>query len=230
MGIRVGRVSIEQNEDSAGRVWVEGIQDADTDWRDARYDLDFRLHLERFIIHTMAGSEAQKRFNSHGWLKGAGSEVQTLQWTQVDFERNRVYLAPGTTKNEEARWFPITEELHTILKVQLGKRNELKEQGKISPLVFSKNGRQIKSFYKAWRTTCKAAGVPGRLLHDFRRTGVRNIDRSGIPRTVAMKLTGHKTESVYRRYNIVSDRDLEQAGHYLDAVVTNIVTVGQNGN
>jgi integrase len=62
-----------------------------------------------------------------------------------------------------------------------------------------------------WKTACKAAGVPGRLAHDFRRTAVRNLERRGVPRSVAMKITGHRTEAVYRRYAIVSDADLQEA-------------------
>jgi integrase len=68
-----------------------------------------------------------------------------------------------------------------------------------------------RGFARAWLTACRRAGVPGRLLHDFRRTAVRNLERAAVPRAVAMKLTGHKTESVYRRYAIVSDQDLREA-------------------
>jgi hypothetical protein len=49
------------------------------------------------------------------------------------------------------------------------------------------------------------------LTHDFRRTAVRNMERTGVPRSVATKLTGHRAEAVYRRYAIVSDADLRAA-------------------
>ena len=56
----------------------------------------------------------------------------------------------------------------------------------------------------------KAAKLEGRIPHDFRRTAVRNLERAGVPRSVAMKLTGHRTESVYRRYAIVAEADLAE--------------------
>ena len=70
---------------------------------------------------------------------------------------------------------------------------------------------------RAWQRARDKAGLPGRIPHDFRRTAVRNLEQAGVPRSVAMKLTGHKTEAVYRRYAIVSPGDLRSAARQLDA-------------
>ena len=60
--------------------------------------------------------------------------------------------------------------------------------------------------------------MPGRIFHDFRRTAVRNHERAGVPRSVAMQMVGHKTEAAYRRYAIVSDADLRAAADKLAAI------------
>jgi integrase len=84
------------------------------------------------------------------------------------------------------------------------------ETGQIVQWVFHRRGKPIRGFREAWQEACTAAGCPGRLLHDLRRTAVRNFKRAGVSRSVAMKLTGHKTESIYRRYAIVSGADLAE--------------------
>ena len=74
----------------------------------------------------------------------------------------------------------------------------------LSEYVFHLKGQPIASFRKAWATAYKFANVPGRLFHDLRRCAARNLLAAGVPQAVAMKITGHKTDSMFRRYAIVT--------------------------
>ena len=152
-----------------------------------------------------------------GWR--VPSEVLTLYWKQVDFTAGTVRLEPGTTKNDEGRVFPfgVLPELANLLRTQWEKSVTLElETEQTVPTVFYWNDRGTikpihpKALYHRWKEACRLAGVPQRIPHDFRRTAVRNLERAGVPRSVAMKLTGHKTEAVYRRYAIVSEADLSE--------------------
>lgn len=153
-----------------------------------------------------------------GWRIG---EVLPLQWRQVDFEAGMVRLEPGTTKNDEGRVFPfaVLPELEALLRRQRERTEALQRATeRIVPWVFHRGGRPIRDFRGAWERACQAAGVPDRLVHDLRRTAVRNLERAGVPRSVAMKLTGHKTEAVYRRYAIVAEADLAEGVKKLAAL------------
>ena len=75
----------------------------------------------------------------------------------------------------------------------------------------------------------RKAGLPGLLVHDLRRSAVRRMEQAGVPRSVAMKLTGHRTESVYRRYAITSDADLRDAAKRLGTLTGTLDGRGRNG-
>jgi integrase len=151
--------------------------------------------------------------------------VLRLQWRQVDFKAGEIRLEPETTKNRDGRVFPLTDDLRSLLEVQHSAHEDAKRAGHIAPWVFfrmvakgrggAKAPRPILAFTKAWKAACKAAGCPGRIPHDLRRTAVRNMIRRGVPERVAMQLAGHKTRSVFDRYNVVSEGDLRSAAQQL---------------
>jgi Family of unknown function (DUF6790) len=116
-----------------------------------------------------------------------------------------------------AAWGHIRE-LRACLEAQREAAEALQRtKGAVIPWGFHSNGRPIKDLHKAWRAACLDAGYPGRIPHDFRRTAVRNLERAGVPRSTAMKMTGHKTESVYRRYAIVDEGMLREGSEKLTA-------------
>ena len=152
-----------------------------------------------------------------GWR--IDSEVLPLQWRQVDLAGGEVRLDPGKTKNGEGRTFPLTRELRELLEQRRFVTDQLQRRfGRVCPFVFHREGTPIRSFRGAFRSACREAGCPGRLLHDLRRTAVRNLVRAAVPERVAMQLTGHRTRSVFERYNIVSAGDLADAAKRLDSV------------
>jgi integrase len=150
-----------------------------------------------------------------GWR--TASEVLPLEWRNVDWAGRCVRLDAHTTKNTEAREFPFTAEIETLLKDQLAVHERLKADERIVPQVFHRDGKPIANFRRAWEAACAAAGCPGQLIHDMRRSAVRTFERAGVPRSVAMAIVGHKTESIYRRYAIVDESMQREAAARLDA-------------
>jgi len=152
-----------------------------------------------------------------GWR--VRSEILTRTWAHVDFEGGWLRLEPGETKNGEGRQFPLIPDLRALLKAQRDCTDTLaRHAGRIVPWVFHRNGKPVKDLYTSWRLACRKAGLPGKLQHDFRRTAVRNLERAGVSRSAAMKMVGHKTEAIYRRYAIVAEADLREGGQKLAAL------------
>jgi integrase len=77
-----------------------------------------------------------------------------------------------------------------------------RKREKIVTHVFHRNGDPILCIRGAWGAACERAGLKGMWFHDLRRTAIRQMERAGVPRTSAMKISGHRTEAVYRRYAI----------------------------
>ena len=138
------------------------------------------------------------------------SEITGLTWDKVDFNQRVVRLDPGETKNNEARTVSMDDEVLEILQRQKELRGK---SGIVLPNVFlnADGTDQVKRFDKSWKTACKTAEIGKRLFHDFRRSAVRNMVRAGVPERVAMTISGHKTRSVFERYNIVSEEDIKLA-------------------
>jgi integrase len=149
-----------------------------------------------------------------GWRK---SELRSRQWQHVDFAAGWLRLEPEKTKNRDGRQFPLVPELRALFEAQRKRVDEIQKKTKrIVPWVFCRDdGASIGDFKKAWMTACVRAGffrvvategdlqktrkVPTRIFHDTRGSAVRNLERAGVPRSAAMRMTGHRTEAVYRR-------------------------------
>ena len=140
-------------------------------------------------------------------------EILTLTWAQVDMDAGIIRLEPGTTKNNEGREIPFRAlpELDALIREQHKWTKQVQRTiGAIVPTVFHREGQPIKYFRGTWDTACVKAGNPGAWFHDLRRSAVRNMERAGVSRSVAMEVTGHKTESIYKRYAIADVVSLEE--------------------
>ena len=187
-------------------------------------------------------------FGDFGFLTGWRTmEILTLRWQQVDFDAGKIRLEPGTTKTGAGREFPFAD--YPVLRALLKRRKARlakvqKAAHRIVPWVFCFHGdtrfhragdplfhdgddwqrRPTDALRIEWRKAAELAELPGRIPHDFRRTAARNMERAGVPRSVAMALGGWRSESMYRRYAIASEADLRDGVMRLAGTVTGTVS------
>ena len=162
----------------------------------------------QFLALRDALPEHLRGFVTFGYKTGCRfGEICGLRWGAVNRKEGIVRLEGAETKNKEARWIPLDRELQAVMNLQAVNRRLGCDY------VFHMTGRPIKDIRTAWRAACKVAGCEGMLFHDLRRSAVRNMVRSGIPEQVAMRISGHKTRSIFQRYNIIDDGDLKKAAY-----------------
>lgn len=163
-----------------------------------------------------------------GWRLG---EIRKLEWRSVDFARGEIRLDPGRTKNREGRVFPMSVDLRNLLQAIEPARSTKPRRGNVVDSAMAAGARRVfpaGDFRKTWKTACHKAGLPCivepvrkggkpgavkvikalRTFHDLRRSFAREMDSKGMRRGAIKKLAGWITDSVFDRYNIVSDADL----------------------
>ncbi len=137
-----------------------------------------------------------------GWRSG---EARTLEWQDVDVESGMIRLRRENNKIKKNRMLPLLGELKDVIE------RRVNEQRMDCPYVFHRNGKQIKGFMTAWKTACADIGQPGLVPHDMRRSAVRNFRKAGLSETEGMAMSGHKTNSIYKRYDIIDEQDLRES-------------------
>ena len=146
-----------------------------------------------------------------GWRKG---ELQSLTWADVNREAERIMLPSEHSKNKKPRLLPLSGMRAGIIERRWQARVIENPDGStgLAEFVFHcGDGRPVGEFRKSWASACRAAGMPGLLFHDLRRSAVRNFNRAGVSQPVGMMISGHKTQSVYQRYRIVNESDICEA-------------------
>jgi len=143
-----------------------------------------------------------------GWRRGS---LAGLPWSDVN--PTNVTLPGVISKTRKPESVPLEGEIEAIIERRKAARVLKSDSGQVTlaRYVFHNEGAQIGDFRKSWASACRMAGVSDRLFHDFRRTAARNLILSGVPESVAMQITGHKTNAMFKRYAIVSEAQKSDA-------------------
>jgi len=146
------------------------------------------------------------------WSSWRKMEIASLEWR--DIEGDTIRLRPTTVKTSEPRLLILTGEIGAIIERRRAERLDL------LPYIFHRDGHKIQyNIDRPFKKACLKAGIEPKLLHDLRRTAVRNMVRAGVPERIAMAISGHKTRQVFDRYNIVNEDDIRQGLARLQAYV-----------
>lgn len=167
-----------------------------------------------------------------GWRKGS---ITNLRWADVDREAKEINLPGKYVKNGEPLKMAIEGEMTEVMARRWEARAvRTDSETVISALVFHRGGEPVREFRKSWATATKQAGCGGKLFHDLRRSAARDLVRAGVPQSVAMTITGHKTASMFTRYNITDDTDVRDAMRrvqsYREAGKQKAVSMGGGGD
>lgn len=158
------------------------------------------------------------------WTGMRRGEIGKLTWAAFDRETSTLILPGRSAKNGKARKLV----LEGVYREVIGRR--LSARRLDCPFIFHRQGKPMGDFRKAWATACKKAGVSGLHVHDLRRTAVRNMIRAGVDKTVAKKISGHRTDAVFDRYTITSDEDLREAMQMTESYVVAIPPQSNKAN
>ncbi len=133
------------------------------------------------------------------------SEIVSLTWNRVDLKRGFITLRSVDTKTNTGRQVPMTPDVRAALQ-RLAKVRSL-----ASRHVFSYKGKPLRRISRSFKTALKDAGITDFRFHDLRHCASTNLRRAGVDTATAMRIVGHKSEKMWKRYNSIAERDLTQA-------------------
>src|SRR5215469_3695586 len=151
------------------------------------------------------------------------SEILNLTWDRVDLHRGFLKLRSVDIKTRESRQIPLTPVVLMTL------RDLSNVRSLTCPYVFQFEGKPIRRIKRAFHTAVRKAGIQDIRFHDLRHCAATNLRRAGVDTVTAMKIVGHKSEKMHRRYNFVSEGDLSAAARKLDSYLSNtLITPATN--
>jgi integrase len=138
-------------------------------------------------------------------------EVRTLEWRDYHRGERTIRLRAEYSKTKHSRVLPIEGELARVMERRLQNRRLH------CPYIFHREGKPIGDFRKTWHRACAVIGLTGRIVHDLRRSGIKHLINSGVDPHTVMRFSGHRTDSMLRRYHIVDLDDLRRAAEQASA-------------